>query len=243
MLTGPKWTNEDIINYKVNFIIASRGELVDITPKNELTVETFFGIRELNLSESVFWYASMFDALDYDVLYERYYRAEKRLGVKLEKCQDVVKRLLEKDCLCAGVEPNREDALFSLFSTGAICKVLDDEALRCNEENGIILNGKRMAWPLVEQTPRKTLPISDEAQMFLDMLEAENWCIAEITRNFIKGYDVDITRDEITNENFKILSLRPNANVVRMNYEKNPMARTVALIALGLLRRHKIILI
>ena len=241
MLTGKQWTSEDIEKYRVEVIIASRGKIISVTPKKELVVQTYFGTHKLDLSESVFWYASMYDALEYEKLYKRYYDAEKRLGVKLDKCQDVVNRMVEKHCLCMGVEENREDALFTTFSIGMLCKVLDKHSKK-ESKGGLVIPNIDVNFPFVEQTPKKTLPISNEEQMFLDMLDAEDWCIAEITRNFVHKYDTDITRDKLPHEKVKILSLNPVANVVRMNYEKNPMARTVALIALELLRKRKIML-
>lgn len=74
------------------------------------------------------------------------------------------------------------------------------------------------------------------------MMDAEHWCIAEITRIFVKGYDAGMIKNEVPYEKFKILSPAPYANLIRMNYERRPMTKKTALIVLELIRKREIVL-
>ena len=65
---------------------------------------------------------------------------------------------------------------------------------------------------------------------------------SSLVRNFAKGYDATMTRFNLPEEHFRILSLDPDDDLVRLNYERHPLVRMVTDAVLNLLRSRKLLL-
>ncbi len=242
MLTGKEWTYDDIMSGNVTVMLTSCGVATDMTEKHELVVENSSVVRRLTLSESVMWHGLVFDALELGQCLERYYRSGRNLGVTLDYAVSVISVLARDDFICLGMETDRSDALFTMFCNGFLSLAL--------EQSQVIRKGMRctmyyerfLHWDQVEQSPCRDDPLTPEEQQALDMLTAEYWSPAELARNLEKGYDSSLNRFMIPHEKYGILSLDPYADLVRMNYERRPIARKTADILLKLLRGRRVIL-
>ena len=224
MLTGKNWTREDVMNQKALLLLTSRGIASDMTENHELVVDNACGVRRLTLSESVLWYTMAFDALEMTECLRRYQSAEQNLGVTLDPLPSVFSRLAGDRFLCLAIESERPDALFSLFCEGYLSRA------------------RFLHWDKVKHTPRRCEPLTDDESKVLAMLAAENWSPAELARNLEKDYDSSLMRFMIPREKFAILSLDPDADLVRMNYERHPAARQVGEILLHLIQSRKLLL-
>ena len=242
MLTGKNWTREDVMNQKALLLLTSRGIASDMTENHELVVDNAYGVRRLTLSESVLWYTMAFDALEMTECLRRYQSAEQNLGVTLDPLPSVFSRLAADRFLCLAIESERPDALFSLFCEGYLSRALEQSEVVRKEKHCTMYYDRFLHWDKVEHTPRRCEPLTDDESKVLAMLAAENWSPAELARNLEKDYDSSLMRFMIPREKFAILSLDPDADLVRMNYERHPAARQVGEILLHLLQSRKVLL-
>ena len=242
MLTGKDWTHEDVINQRAKLMLTSRGIATDMTEKHELVVDNGYRVRRLTLSESVVWHAMAFDVLELPECLLRYQRAAKNLGITLDPLRSVISSLATDRLFCMGIEADPSDALFSVFCEGYLTRALEQREVVRKEKHYAMYYDRYLHWDEVEQTPRRTEPLTDDENRVLAMLAAENWSAAELVRNLEKGYDSSMVRFMLPHEPFAIVSLDPDADLVRMNYERHPMARKVAAILLNFLRSRQVLL-
>ena len=81
--------------------------------------------------------------------------------------------------------------------------------------------------------------ISNEEKVLMDMLNSENWNIAEISRNFLRGFDSNVTRSQLSDNESKKLA---DIDFVRNSYECTPYTKMITLIVLTLLRKRRIVI-
>lgn len=230
---------------KPSVVLSACGVASDVTAYRELIVENSVVLRSLTLSESVMWYGLLFDALPYDECVARYRRSEERLGETLDPPEDAVKSLLDDGLLCMGMEPTYDDALFSVFCDCLLsCAVEQNDCGEFFRRKGhwTMYDDRYLHWDGVEQSPLRTEPLSGDEHKIMAMLIAESWSMAELTRNLAKGYSTSVTRFTLPEEHYAILPLDPLDDVIRRNYERDPMARVAARAVLHLLRSRRVLL-
>lgn len=235
----------DALENKPTFVLSSCGVVTDVTNQNELIVENSITARRLTLSESVMWYGLMFDALTIHDCIGRYHRSVKKLNIKPDPPFQVIQSLLSDELVCRGVEKRYNDALFSMFYAGFLsCAVEQSDCGEYFRKNGhwTMYYDRYLHWDAVELSPVREEPLSDVEHRVMGMLISESWSIAELVRNFAKGYDATMTRFNLPEEHFRILSLDPDDDLVRLNYERHPLVRMVTDAVLNLLRSRKLLL-
>ena len=242
MLTGREWTYQDFAARRLQVMLTSCGVASDRTEKKELVVETGFGVRRLSISESLLWYVLLFDALEYDECFCRYRRSAEHLGITPDPPDRVLMKLMKDGFVCAGAEPERPDALFSMFCSGFITRAVEQHDAIRPEKRCTYYYDRFLHWEGAEHSDCRQEPLTGDEKTILEMLAAENWTAAELARNFEKGYDASMPRYRVPRERYAILSMDPDADLVRMNYERHPSARQIAAILLNLLRSRKILL-
>ena len=252
MLTGKVWTLDDIIHHNVKLQISTKGIAIGKRENNSILILGEQDVTLLDPSETIFWYCCLFDSLEYDEIYERYCQAYnnsflRRANIRLNtEFADVFNSMYEKGVLCRGYEQDKQDAIFNMFSNCNLRINLNEDNLNDGYTNGISVDEQYIECPFVNQTPKKTLPIINEERNVLDMLQAENWSMAEITRNLAKGYSVNMTRKDVPSEEFKLTEKDANTtesvDLIQLNYERHPLARLSALIVLALLKKRRIVL-
>ena len=231
--------------HKPAVVLSSCGVASDATEKNELIVENSVILRRLTLSESVMWYGLMFDALTYDECVARYRRSESNLKESLDSPDQVIQSLLANELVCVGIEPDYDDALFSMFCSGFLaCAVEQNDCGEFFRRKGhwAMYYDRFLHWNAVEQSPVRDKPLSEDEDRIMGMMISENWSIAELVRNFVKGYDASMTRFDVPEERYGILSLDPDDDLVRINYERHPMVHCVTNAVLNLIRGRLLLL-
>ena len=184
----------------------------------------------------------LFDALEYDECFCRYRRSAEHLGITADPPDRVLMKLMKDGFVCAGAEPERPDALFSMFCSGFITRAVEQHDAIRPEKRCTYYYDRFLHWEGAEHSDCRQEPLTGDEKIILEMLAAENWTAAELARNFEKGYDASMPRYRVPRERYAILSMDPDADLVRMNYERHPSARQIAAILLNLLRSRKILL-
>lgn len=226
-------------------MLSACGVVTGVTDKNELIVSNSIMERRLTLSESVMWYGLLFDALRYGECIGRYGRSEKNLNAELAPPSEVIQSLLDDELLCVGVGQNDDDALFSMFCSGFLaCAVEQNDCGEFFRRKGhwAMYYDRFLHWNAVEQSPVRDKPLSEDEDRIMGMMISENWSIAELVRNFVKGYDASMTRFDVPEERYGILSLDPDDDLVRINYERHPMVHCVTNAVLNLIRGRLLLL-
>ena len=204
-------------------MLSACGVVTGVTDKNELIVSNSIMERRLTLSESVMWYGLLFDALRYGECIGRYGRSEKNLNAELAPPSEVIQSLLDDELLCVGVQSDCGE----FFRRKGHWAMYYDRFLH---------------WNAVEQSPVRDKPLSEDEDRIMGMMISENWSIAELVRNFVKGYDASMTRFDVPEERYGILSLDPDDDLVRINYERHPMVHCVTNAVLNLIRGRLLLL-
>ena len=231
--------------HKPAVVLSSCGVASDATEKNELIVENSVILRRLTLSESVMWYGLMFDALTYDECVARYRRSESNLKESLDSPDQVIQSLLANELVCVGIEPDYDDALFSMFCAGFLsCAVEQNDCGEFFRRKGHwnMYYARYLHWDKAEHSPVRKQPLTDNEHRVMAMLISESWSMAELVRNFAKGYDTSMTRFRLPEEKYGIIPLDPYEDIVRVNYERHPMAPSVVRAVLNLLRSRLVML-
>ena len=242
-MNGEKgWTIDDIMKRRIKVMLTSRGVATDQTGKGELVVDNGYQVKRIDPYESVMWYGLTFDALELTECFDRYNRSLCQLGLSPKRPEEVIVGLISERYLCVGIEKDRFDAVFSMFCTGFIFRAIEQNEYLRPEKRVQMYYDRYLHWEGVERSPRLTDPLTEDEKKVMAMLAAENWSAAELVRNFVKGFDTSMKRIQVPREKFPILSMDPDEDLVRLNYERNPMARSMAKILLNLLRSRKILL-
>ena len=224
---------------------SARGIPVEFFNDHRIAINILDEIFELSFHESIIWYSCFFDSLDYDTLVSRFKDVYSLinggfyLGDYHEDFYKALRRLKKDNLICCGNGENRYSALFNLFANGNIRLILNYDNGQYDYSNGVIINTDLINYSYAIQTHKKTLPISNEEKVLMDMLNSENWNIAEISRNFLRGFDSNVTRSQLSDDESKKLA---DIDFVRNSYECTPYTKMITLIALTLLRKHRIII-
>lgn len=224
---------------------SARGVPTEILDDYRIAVTVSDEIYELSFYESIIWYSCFFDSLSREDLLSRFHESCNKVnggtcysdyGKDFNKA---FKRLKDDQLLCEGQADDRLDAIFDMFASADIRLVINSDNGIYGYTNGVIVNPELSDYHYAVQTPKKTLPITDEEKAFMDMLNTENWNIVEISRNFLKGFRSDIKRKQIPHENTNGMT---EEEFIRTRYGNAPFSKVITLIALALLRKHRIIL-
>lgn len=223
---------------------SARGVPTEILDDYRVSISLSDEIFELSFYESLVWYSCLFDSFDRNDLLNRFIKSYCKVNGGY--CIDYRKhfnkafeRLTKDNLLCKGQAGNRLDSIFDMFASSNIRLVINSDNAKYGYSNGIIINPEVLDYEYAVQTPKKTLPITKEEKDFMDMLEAENWNIAEISRNFLEGFSSDTKRKEVSHE---ITGNLTEMEYIRKQYGDIPFSKVITLIALALLRKHRIIL-